>query len=350
MSRMSYVKRSEVITEEGYRLSPFLLRMAACLVDVAFFVGSFVLIFFLLSTNSFTTLIDAMGSRDAQNKMSDYQINSGLVSRNEKNVLADISSDTYYAYEDAVVFYYLDYESGNNKNNPEPLNFTVYDYNKTILGLPESDEYVNHSSYYEYQKDAEGNSLLNERAVLKESLYDEETHELTKDAMSSLLTFYRDAYSSAQDKLMSRPYYKEAQATLNKGYIVVESIAAYVPFLIFYFIIPITNVPGQTLGKKFMKIAVAESRTGVAVEKWRTSLRTIPFLVVSLIAIIFNDLIVSLTTIILVMLVSSALMVFTKKRRCLHDYIAGTVVIREDDLMVRRIKKNPEENADAQAS
>ncbi len=348
MSRMSYVKKSEVITAEGYRLSPFILRIAAWAVDLAFFIGSLALIFFLLTTNHFTTLIDVLGSREAQTNLTEYQVNSGLVYRNENDAWIDITSETYNAYEDAVVFYYLDYESGSNKNNPEPLNFTIEDFNKKILGLPDSDEYINHSEYYEYQKDGEGHSLMNERAILKDSLYDSETHELTKDAQDGLLSFYRSAYSDAQDRLMSRPYYKEAQATLNKGYIIVESIAAYVPFLIFYFIIPTCSVPGQTLGKKFMKIAVAESKTGVAVEKWRTALRTIPFIVVSLIAIILNDLIVSLTTIILVALVSFALVIFTKKRRCLGDYIAGTVVIREDDLMVKRIKKPTEEKNDAQ--
>ncbi len=347
MPRLAFAKREEAITEEGYRLAPFLLRVTSCLVDLAFFAGSFALIFFLLSTESFPTLIDATGAREAQARMSDYQISSGLVSRNENNVLSDISSETYNAYEDAVVYYYLDYESGNNEKNPDPLHFTVEDYNKTILGLPESDEYVNHSSYYEYKKDAEGHSILNERGVLKASLYNETTHELTKDALSNLLTFYRSAYSAAQDSLMARPYYKEAQATLNRGYIIVESLAAYVPFLVFYFIIPICSVPGQTLGKKFMKIALAEQRTGVAVEKWRIPLRAIPFIVVTTFAIIFNDLIVSLTTVILVLLISFTFMVFTKKRRCLHDYIAGTVVIREDDLMVRRLKKTEEGKEDA---
>ena len=343
---MSFVKKDEVITDEGYRLAPFLLRVAACLTDMAFFIGSFVLIFFLLSTNKFTTLIDVLGSREAQLNMSNYQVDSGLVYKSENNVIQDISSESYVDYENAVKFYYLDYESGNNKNNPEPINFTIADYNKTILGLPESDEYVNHSSYYDYKKDADGNSLLNELGVLKSSLYDE-NGDLTKEANESLLSFYRDAYGVAQDKLMSRPYYKKAQATLNKGYIIVESIALYVPLLIFYFIIPITNIPGQTLGKKFMKLAVAENKTGVAQEKWKVSLRTIPFLITSLIAVILNDLIVSLTTIILVLLVSSALMVFTKKRRCLHDYIASSVVIREDDLMIQKVKKAEKEPENA---
>ncbi len=343
---MSFVKKDEVITDEGYRLAPFLLRMAACLTDMAFFISSFVLIFFLLSTNKFTTLIDVLGSREAQLNMSNYQVDSGLVYKSENNVLQDISSESYIDYENAVKFYYLDYESGNNENNPEPINFTIADYNKVILGLPESDEYVNHSSYYDYKKDADGNSLLNELGVLKSNLYDENGN-LTKEANESLLSFYRDAYGAAQDKLMSRPYYKEAQATLNKGYIIVESIALYVPFLIFYFIIPITNVPGQTLGKKFMKLAVAENSTGVAQEKWKVSLRTVPFLITSLIAVILNDLIISLTTIILVLLVSSALMVFTKKRRCLHDYIASSVVIREDDLMIQKAKKDKKEPENA---
>ncbi len=346
MPKMSFVRKGDVIADEGYRLAPFLLRMAACVTDMAFFIGSFFLIFFLLSTNKFTTLIDVMGSRDAQAKMSDYQIDSGLVYQDENGAVSDISSESYIDYEKAVKFYYLDYESGNNENNPEPLNFSVADYNKNILGLPESDEYINHSSYYDYQKDADGNSLLNELGVLKDSLYGE-SGELTKEAETSLLSFYRDAYSAAQDKLMSRPYYKEAQATLNKGYIVVESIALYVPFLIFYFIIPITNVPGQTLGKKFMKLAVADAKTGVAQEKWKVSLRTIPFVITSLIAVILNDLVVSLTTVILVLLVSSALMVFTKYRRCLHDYIASSVVIKEEDLMIKKPKKASEETENA---
>ncbi len=344
---MSFVKRDDVITEEGYRLAPFLLRITACLIDMVFFVGSFILIFFLLSTNKFPTLIDAMGSRKAQESMTIYQVSSGLVHKDEDNVIKDISSETYNAYEDTVIYYYLNYEGGLNENNPEPLNFTIKEYNTTVLGLPESDEYVNRSSYFDYQKDADGNSLLNELGILKPSLFGEDG-KLTEEASKSLLSFYRDAYGKAQDKLMSRPYYKAAQATLNKGYIIVESISLYVPFLIFYFIIPISNIPGRTLGKLFMKLAVADSKTGVALEKWKTSLRTIPFIITSLIAVIMNDLIISLTSIIIVLLVSSALMVFTKKRRCLHDYIASSVVIREDDLMIKRYKKANEEETDAQ--
>ena len=37
----------EVITEEGYRLAPFLVRFAAAAIDLAFFVASVVLLFFL---------------------------------------------------------------------------------------------------------------------------------------------------------------------------------------------------------------------------------------------------------------------------------------------------------------
>ena len=235
---MSYVRREEVITEEGYRLAPFLLRSASSAIDLVFYVGSFVLIFFLLTTSRFTTLIDVMGSRVAKDQMSEYQISSGLVYRNENNVLSDFSSEHFEDYEKVVSFYYLDYEGGSNPNNPAPLNYTIRDYNTKILSLPESDEYLNKSSYYDFARDSEGNALYDVKGVLKSSLYGADG-KITDDANKSLLTFYREAYSAAQDSLMDRPYYKEAQDTLNKGYIVVESIAAYVHFLVLYLIIPL---------------------------------------------------------------------------------------------------------------
>lgn len=346
MARMSYVHKEDVISEEGYRLAPFMLRLTATVVDAAFFVGSFILLFFLLSSSRFPTLIDALGAGDAQAELTVYQVNSGLVYRDEKNVLTDISSESYKDYENAIVYYYLNYEGGSNEYNPEPLNFSVEDYNKQILGLPESDEYVNHSPYYEYVKDGDGHSIFNQMGVIRKEFYGE-NDELTEEAKTSLLTFYRDAYGVAQDKLMSRPYYKHAESILNRGYIIVESIALYVPYLVFYFIIPITNVPGQTLGKKFMKLAVAESSTGVAQEKWKVSLRSLPFIVTSLFALIMNDLVVSGTLIILVLLSSSGLLVFTKKRRSLHDYIANSCVIREDDLMIKKPKKADNEGENA---
>ena len=336
MSRMSYVKRSEVITEEGYRLAPFLLRMASIMIDLAFYVGSAILIFFLLSTSYFPTLIDAFGTKDAQKALIEYQIASGLVVRDESNVLKDISSEDYRDYESAITYYYLDYESGDNANNPAPLYFTIQDYNQKILGLPEDDEHVNHSAYYDFVRIG-GVAQYDQKGVLKESLYVDGV--LPESVEKSLLSFYRDSYARAQDSLMARPYYKEAQNQLNVGYLVVESIALYVPFLIFYLIIPLTNVPSQTLGRKWMHLALGNVNNGVALEKWKVSMRAIPFALTALLAIIFNDVRFSLTTAALVLLVSAGLMVFTKKRRTLSDFVSLSVWIREEDLMIKQEKE-----------
>ncbi len=333
---MPRFQTKEVVTEEGYRLAPFLVRFASAAIDMAFFIASAALIFFLSTTNLFPTLSDALGVREAQVSLTDYQTASGLVTPDEKNVLRDISSTDYRDYEDAIYYYYTDYQSGNNPANPEPLNYTVMDYNTTVLGLPEDDEHINHSAYFDFVRIG-GVAQLDQKGIINPDLYVDD--KLPTNIEQSILSYFRDQYGKAQDHLMAQPYYKLAQKHLDRGLIIIEAIALYIPFLVWYVIIPMCSIPCATLGKRWMHLALADQKTAVALPKWRFALRSIPFVLTAMIGIILNDLVFSITTAVLVFLVSLGLAIFTKKRRALHDYLSASVVIRDDDLLVEVIKK-----------
>ena len=85
---------------------------------------------------------------------------------------------------------------------------------------------------------------------------------------------------------------------------------------------------GQTLGKKLVGIRMVARSDNRTLETWRYALRVLPLCCV---AVIWFD------AIFIVIFLVNLLPMLTPQRRCLHDYLADTWVVRVDaqDLLQR---------------
>ena len=78
---------------------------------------------------------------------------------------------------------------------------------------------------------------------------------------------------------------------------------------------------GQTVGKRLLHIGIVHARTGEIVPLTKSiGLRFVAVLVVSQVPVVGAAL-----------WLADHLFIFGKRRRCLHDYLAGTIVIRADN-------------------
>jgi uncharacterized RDD family membrane protein YckC len=321
------MEMKEEITEEGYRLAPFLLRLSAWAVDLALTVAAAALLYlFLFPNGNFGTVGDAMGIPAKRELLNSYQIESGLVVKDSAGNLSNVSSSSYEDYEAAIEHYYFVYDA--SSVNPNPHHYSAKDFNVAVLNLPESAKYVNNSAYFDF---AETNGVADESkiGVLKSSLYDEKG-QLSSGARSSLLTYFQNKYKLTQDLLLKEDYYVQASRALSGDVEILEALIVFVPSLIFYFAIPMFSPLAQTLGKKWMKIAVIDV-SYKPLDKWRLILRYLPLAITAGAAILLDDLILSLSLALLIALISMGIGSFTPKRRALHDYCAHSVVVRQED-------------------
>lgn len=320
----------EETTEEGYRLAPYLLRLASFAIDSALALLLGLLLYFVSFPNgSFSTLGDALGVSAELTTLRSYQKASGLLVVSSDGVLSDVSSSSYEDYEQAIKSYYFTYNALDNPVNPHPEGYTIPQYNVAVLGLPLSSDLVNSSAYYEFQT-KDGKADPEQLGVLKASLYVDGA--LPSSVRESLLSYYQKAYKATQDLLLNETYYRAVDSAYSGHVELLEALMIFIPFLVFFFAIPMFSRDSRSLGKRWMKLAVMGVE-GLPLNKWWLLLRSAPFLLTVLAAIILNDILISFSLGILVFLVSTGLASFSKKRRALHDFCARSVVVRDEQVL-----------------
>jgi hypothetical protein len=330
----------EEATDEGYRLAPFLLRLAASSIDAAIALLAVVMMYFACFPNgAFKTLGDAMGVPSQYSTLQKYQEASGLVVASSDGSLSDISSSSYEEYQSAIQYYYFIYNAADSTVNPSPEKYSFMDYNVAVLDLPSDVKNANHSDYFDFAA-ANGEPDSSQLGVLKSSLYGSDD-KLTEGSRSLLLTFFQGKYAATQDLMISESYYKTAEEAYSSNVEILESIVVFIPFLGFYFAIPMFSPFGRTLGKKWMKLAVIDV-DGVPLRKWLLILRILSFILTLGAAILLDDAIYSISLLVLVFLISFGLVCFGKKRRALHDYCAHGVVVRDEDAFMKPKAEAPE--------
>jgi uncharacterized RDD family membrane protein YckC len=120
------------------------------------------------------------------------------------------------------------------------------------------------------------------------------------------------------------------------------TIMSFIPCIIFYFAIPMFSKFSRSLGKKWLHLAVIDV-AGAPLAKWRLILRFLALALTLGGAIILDNLVLSVSLILLVFLVSMGLSAVTGKRRALHDYLAHSVVVREEDALFEKKAVVPNE-------
>lgn len=342
---MAYVptnEKGDIITEEGYALAPFLVRLASAATDMAFLIAGFWLIFFFsYACEWYPTLREGMGIAETAQKIVDYQRASQLVVIREDGTMSDITADRYEPYEKAIHDFYFVYNAPNNPDNPSPHGYTVAEYNTAVYGLPKDVTIRNDSQFYDFAADDKGDPINTVLGVLKPSLFDE-NGQLKAESRTALLNYYKAKYYATQDILLAEPYYKAATDQIFYCMVLIEGVSIMVPFLVFYVLLPSFSPYNATLGKRFFHLAVIDVK-GEPMKKWMITLRSLPFVFTAVIAIFLNEAVFSIGLAVLVFLVSWGCASFTKKKRALHDYCAHSVVIREDELYLPMNKPAKEE-------
>ena len=321
-------EKGEIVTEEGYTLAPFLMRFTAAVIDAAFLIAGFwILFFFSYSTTWYPTMREAMGVPEVTARLESYQHASGLLVEKD-GAWVNVNSSDYTDYEKAVRYYYFTYNAAGNVDNPLPHGYTLDEYNTAICDLPTDVHIRNDSQYFDFATDEQGNPVMGKEAKIKSSLYDEQGN-LTPAGKEGLLNHFRNKYYATQRALIAEPYYKQANDDIFYRIVIVEAYSIMIPFLAFYVIVPLASPYNRTLGKKFMKLIVIDVK-GEPLKKYWLVLRSTPFIVTAVAALFLNEFVYSLGLAILVWLISWGCSIFTRKKRALHDFMAHSVVVKED--------------------
>lgn len=326
---MERVRPKDIVTEEGYTLPSYLLRNAAASVDIAITFACVALLFFLIYPFGFMpTLGNVIGITETVERLNATKLSSYLFT-DELGLVTYKAFDEYTGYEKTVQDYYLLYQQEDNKDNPAPKNYTVSTYNQKVLYLPESTDFIVNSPYFDFAVGEDGKPDGSKIGVIRPSLLEEDGSvgtELSKD----LLYFFQKRYSEAVNEFEQEPYMVELTRKNVAMTVMAEMLAIMPPFVAFYIIVPLCSKKRKTLGKRFLKLACIDV-SGKELKWYFVLLRGLPFILLSVSAFMFDDLVVTSAVLITGFLVSLGFATFSQKRRALHDFVAHSVVCKDNE-------------------
>lgn len=323
-------------------------RVGAFLIDFAIAFALFLIFFYGVSLQ----IYQFNGRYDLYTKMQDYTLESGLCYLKEeadgsKSVAIYDTSTDYEIFVEPISEYYLCYLTGNREGQPiapnynEPIKlddgsevlpkdyYTVAWYNYNILGITEDDPDRETSSlYFTYQKDAEGNYDKTKIGTNKTSRYNPDVGKVVELTASDITYQYKVIYQAAYRHLESQNFYQAVSFVYDMGNNICVVSSIILSGAIVYIVMPLIFKNGQTVGKKILKLGLANYE-GYSFKNIQLAMRFMPFFVTScafFLPIWNNFLVVSLVALV-IFLVSFALFMASPKKASLHDLAARTIVI-----------------------
>ena len=304
---------------------------AACLALLFFLInllGSF------LVTHVSSSYVDAY---ETTNKHIEY---SNLCKIDEKNgYLQYESSDLVKTENDNLVFcnvlsyYYLNYLSNSNikegsKGSEEIINHDIKWFNETILEIGNKDIFKTKSDT--------SDSISIEIGVFNDAY-------LNSHSQDDVHDFVIDKYNEAVKDFYNLSFMKDASNVMAVCNGIVFSLSAFIPLIVFYFVVPLFSKYKQTIGKRIFKVVIV--RNNKIISHWILLLRDLPAILVCILIGFVNISSWQIGIPVGAILVSSGIMIFTKKNYAVHDFVAGTRVITLDNYLELEKEK---ENADKQ--
>ena len=340
---MERVRPKDIVTEEGYTLPSFLLRNAAAASDIAITFACMALLFIFIYPFGFMpTLGDVIGISETARSLNEKKLASQLFT-DELGMVTYKAFNEYNGYQKTVEDYYLVYQKEGNPDNPSPKNYTIPIYNTKVLYLPESTDFIVNSPYFEFAVGQDGKPDQNQVGVIRPSLLEPDGSvgpTLAKD----LLYFFQRRYSESVNEFEQEAYMVDLTRKNVALTVTAELLAVMPPFIVFYIVIPLCSDKRKTLGKRFMKLACIDVR-GEKLKWYFVLLRALPFVLLTVSALLFDDLVVTSAILITGFLVSLGFATFSQKRRALHDFLAHSVVCKDDDdLYIVKEVEHAEEN------
>ncbi len=181
-----------------------------------------------------------------------------------------------------------------------------------------SDEYIYYLNAFYSKFDIEKfNNLKKESNNFKDGEFISEIDE------SGRLKFCDDVFLEASNDIIS---YKEGiidnlQANIYMIELVIEILSFLLPMIIFLYIVPLTNKYRSSIGKKIMRISVV-NKFYVPCNMLLLTTRFLSFLLI--------EVLLSLFTIGIPLLISFILCIILKSGQCIHDLLSTTMVLDLD--------------------
>ena len=165
-------------------------------------------------------------------------------------------------------------------------------------------------------------------------MFDEEKSALPQDV--------QDAYNACTVEMNTDKEAIKLYETIMSLSIVIVSISMLIAFMLLEFLVPLLFKNGQTLGKKIFSIAVMRT-DGVRISPMVLFIRTIlgkytigtmvP-LVMLLMLLFGSSPIIPMSIILLILIIQAILLITTKTRSLIHDYLSSTVVVDLQSQMI----------------
>ena len=338
---------------EQYQLPKMVSRIGAAALDLAIYILLSLIIFTIAgvivgkSGTSYSNANALIDEHIKYSKLAKEDEKNGYVAYSGNDILA-LNEDNQSLIIERVSYFYCSYLTGNNiqeglkasldtdkeikinGNYYLPENYyTVSFFNEEVLGLPKPGE-IGHSDYFLYQKNGEENDYTKIGVISPDFIEEVQTTGGKVKRLKNELGLTKklnDMYNDAIKVFYNQKSIRKANDMIKNTNIVLMLISFLPTFLIFYVLLPLLSPFGQTIGKRILSLGVTDDK-GYLVKKWRTLLRAVPLLGLIIYICLINSLYYQLLVAMFLLLVSMGILVFTPRRRALHDIVAGTAVIK----------------------
>ena len=318
-------------------------RTLAAVID--FLIAAFIGLGFFAATQAI--FMKSAKGKELESTLWNYQIDSGLYADVEGKLTPYEEYNDYQKYEEIMTNYYLVWLPTQNTE----IHYDNYWYNVHILGLNDAKGIYDAedlasikepsntgSALWRYQMEGD-DTLYDEIGVPVDSLY--EGGVLTPAGKAALRTFYcsgddsrRSVYYNAIQNLFYQPFFVDVYnvySAFNLLYPIM--VAAPLAALIIFLVLPLIFKNGASLGKKVMHMCLV-NRLGFTIKRAQVVLRTLPSILLGTILLVFLPLLWSVIVMTVILLTSYLLSIFETNRRALHDFLAGTMVVNEDESVI----------------
>ena len=309
------------------------------------------------------------GGYDINKQMVDYTLESELVyvktdDKGNQSVTIYDTSTEWEIYEEHVSYYYLHYLTGDveegkpsapNKNTPIKLSdgsevlpkdyYTVSWYNYNVLGITEDDPSRETSTlYFTYRLNEDGTYNKDVIGIPKSQRYNSDKGIVVDLTREDQTVQYKNIYAIAYRHLEAQDYYLEVANRHFMGLAICATVSLIIAGAITYLLFPFIFKNGQTVGKKILKLGLANYE-GYRFRDVQLLMRFMPYMVTSFALMLpfWNSFYVIGIIILIMVLVSFALAMASPKKTALHDFAARTIVI---DLRTSTIFDNFVEEAE----
>ncbi len=225
----------------------------------------------------------------------------------------------YYEIEERLFIFSTEYLKSIDSETlvEEPHFYTTYFFNVFFLNLPDVLDYFeeepsSEDTLYKYDGDYDNIGIIKDES--KFPIVD--GHNLD-DEKNTLKNYWDEKVSFSNDILGAVPAFDILTRNIVMSMIIAIGCTAIAVSLVYYLIIPLFMKNCQTIGKRILSLIVLTD-DGYVYSKWKYVLRYLSFFGIEIIG--------GIASFGATIMISYTILLFTKKRRCLHDYICQSVV------------------------